>query len=169
MLVSSLNLKSTLRHSLFIMMCMNHTVWFTVPLSKIMGVLLRTLTWKVIFPSLFFKRNTTGGRGGQDSLQNSHYSVINFEFVSISSRFINLKSELYRFATIGDKILIALALIAASGVGISQVGDHWNICMESLSVISNRTFRRTVRFMTSNDLCMSLQCLSFLVTWPIHL
>ena len=79
----------------------------------------------MIFPSLFFKRNTTGGRGGgQDSLQNSHYSVINFEFVSISSRFINLKSELYRFATIGDKILIALALIAASGVGISQGGDH---------------------------------------------
>ena len=37
---------------------------------------------------------------------------------------INLKSELYRFATIGDKILIALALIAASGVGISQGGDH---------------------------------------------
>ena len=30
------------------------------------------------------------------------------------------KSELYRFATFGDKVLIALALIAASGVGISQ-------------------------------------------------
>ena len=46
------------------------------------------------------------------------------------------KSDLYRFATIGDKILIALALIAASGVGVSQAGNQWNIFMESLSVIT---------------------------------
>ena len=81
-------------------------------------------TLAVIFPFLFSKTNTVGDRICQGSLQNSYYSVINFEFVSVSSRFINLKSELYRFATIGDKILIALALIAASGVGISQGGDH---------------------------------------------
>ncbi len=77
----------------------------------------------MIFPFSIFQ-NTAGSRGCQGSWQNSHHSVINFEFVSVSSRFINLKSELYRFATIGDKILIALALIAASGVGISQGGDQ---------------------------------------------
>ena len=51
-------------------------------------------------------------------------SVQILNFRRLIQQVINLKSELYRFATIGDKILIALALIAASGVGISQGGDH---------------------------------------------
>ena len=61
-------------------------------------------------------------------------SVQILNFRRLIQQVINLKSELYRFATIGDKILIALALIAASGVGISQSGDHWN---KLLSVITH--------------------------------
>ena len=96
----------------------SHFTKFEADFTKIMRVLRRTLTLKRrIFPFSIFQ-NTAGSRECQGSWQNS------FEFVSVSSRFINLKSELYRFATIGDKILIALALIAASGVGISQGGDH---------------------------------------------